>query len=69
MFDESGPLTGGDNGRTELLVYPDLQALDLSQVSFLSLLQPPPLSILLLDELHLSGKTTGREGGREIALW
>lgn len=42
------------------MVYPDLQALDLSQVSFLSLLQSPPLCILLLDKLHLSGGTSGR---------
>lgn len=40
--------------------YPDLQPLDLSQVGFLSLLQPPPLCILLLNELHLSGETRGR---------
>lgn len=40
--------------------YPDLQPLDLSQVGFLSLLQPPPLRILLLNKLHLSGETRGR---------
>ena len=44
---------GTTEGRT-LPLYPDLQALDLSQVSLLSLLQPPPLRILLLDKLHLS---------------
>lgn len=45
------------------LIYPDLQALDLCQVSFLSLLQPPPLCILLLDKLHLSEETRRRRDG------
>lgn len=47
------------------VVYPDLQSLDLSQVSFLSVFQPPPLRILLLDKLHLSGETRGR-GDRNV---
>lgn len=46
------------------MIYPDLQALDLGQVSFLSLLQPPSLSILLLDKLHLSGGRRGR-----VVMW
>lgn len=51
------------------MLYPDLQSLDLSQVSFLSLLQPPPLCILLLDELHLSGGTGGRGHGYVLSRW
>lgn len=37
------------------MLYPHLKSLDFSQMSFFSLLQPPPLCILLLDELHLPG--------------
>lgn len=55
---------GTEAGKTSgHVLYPDLQALDLGQVSFLSLLQPPPLRILLLGELHLSGETRWRRGG------
>lgn len=45
-----------DLRRQRDLLYPDLQPLDLSQVGLLSLLQTPPLRILLLDELHLSAR-------------
>lgn len=43
----------GDLQRQKNLPHPDLQSLDLSQVGLLSLLQTPPLRILLLDKLHL----------------